>query len=77
MAKSGLLFSHQDTKTQIEYGYKLNKGVFSLISICHALMRLRRIKNAITVHGFKGSGFNENMKCTTSKVNEKKVTRLG
>ena len=40
-------------------------------------MSLRRIKKAVTVHGFEGSGFNDNMKSLTSKVNERKVTRLG
>jgi len=67
------LFSHQGTKTQREDEYKLNNGVFSLISMCHALMRLRRIKKAVAVQGFRGSGFNENLKCPTSNVNERNV----
>jgi hypothetical protein len=37
-------------------------------------MRLRRIKKAVTVHGFRGSGLNENLKSLTSKVNERNVT---
>jgi len=33
-----------------------------------------RIKKAVTVHGFRGSGLNENLKSLTSKVNERNVT---
>jgi len=53
--------------------------------MCHALMRLRRIKKPVTVHGLRGSPrgvgpygpeaeFNENLKSPTSKVNERHVT---
>jgi len=49
--------------------------------MCRALMRLRRIRKAVTVHGFRGSGFNENppairragLKSPTSKINERPV----
>jgi len=37
-------------------------------------MSLRRIKKAVTVQGFKGSGLKENQKVPMSKVNERKVT---
>jgi len=87
LLKKPELFSHKDTKTQREDEHKSNNGVFSLmrltlISICHVLMRLRRIKKAVTVHGFRGSGLNENppairragLKSLTSKVNERNVT---
>jgi len=40
-------------------------------------MSLKRIKKAVAVHGFKGSGFNENLKSPVSKMNERKLTRLG
>jgi len=33
-----------------------------------------RIKKAVTVHGFRGSEFNENLKSPMSKVNERNVT---
>ncbi len=36
-----------------------------------------RIKKAVTVHGFRGLGFNGNLKSPTSKVNERKVTLNG
>ena len=36
-----------------------------------------RIKKAVTVHGFRGSGLNENLKSLTSKVNERNVTLNG
>jgi hypothetical protein len=45
--------------------------------MCHALMRLRRIEKAVTVQGFRGSGFNENLKSITSKVNERNITLNG
>jgi len=40
-------------------------------------MRPRRIKKAVTVHGFRGLGFNENLKSPTSTVNERNVTLNG
>jgi len=48
-------------------------------------MHLRRIKKAVTVHGFRASGLNENppairragLKSLTSKVNERNVTLNG
>jgi len=46
--KNKLLFSHEGTKTQRENEYTLNIEVFSLLSVCRALMRLMRIKQAIT-----------------------------
>jgi hypothetical protein len=45
--------------------------------MCNVLMRLRRIEKAVTVHGFRGSGLNENLKSLTSKVNERNVTLNG
>jgi len=50
--------------------HKLNNGVFSL-------MRLRRIKKPVTVHGLRGSGFNKNLKSPTSKLNKRNVTLNG
>ncbi len=47
------------------------------MSMFQALMRLGCIKKAVTVYGFKGSRFNENLKSLTSKVNERKLIRLG
>jgi hypothetical protein len=33
-------------------------------------MSLRRIKRVLSVHGFKGSEFNKNLKSPVSKVNK-------
>ncbi len=35
------------------------------------------IKKTVTVHGFRGSGLNENLKNPTSKVSERNVTLNG
>jgi hypothetical protein len=40
-------------------------------------MSLRLIEKAVTVHGFRGSGLNENLKSLTTKVNETNVTLNG
>ncbi|RLB27548.1 MAG: hypothetical protein DRG87_11165, partial [Deltaproteobacteria bacterium] len=41
------LFSHQGTKTQREDEYKLNNGVFSLMSLRLIIFNVPRIKKAI------------------------------
>jgi hypothetical protein len=69
--------SHQGTKTQREDEYKLKNGVFSLMSLRLINFNVPRIKKAVTVHGFRGSGLNENLKSLTSKVNERNVTLNG
>ncbi len=40
-------------------------------------LNVPRIKKAVTVQGFRGSGLNENLKSLASKVNERNVTLNG
>jgi len=40
-------------------------------------LNVPRIKKAVTVHEFTGSGLNKNLKSLTSKVNERNVTLNG
>jgi len=63
--------------TQREDEYKLNNALFSLMSLRLTNFNVPRIKKAVTVHGLRGSGFNENLKSPTSKVNERNVTLNG
>jgi hypothetical protein len=69
--------SHQGTKTQREDEYELKNGVFSLMILRLINLNVPRIKKAVTVHGFRGSGLNGNLKSLTSKVNERNVTLNG
>jgi len=46
--------------TQREDEYKLNNALFSLMSLRLTNFNVPPIKKAVTVHGFRGSGLNEN-----------------
>jgi len=60
-----------------EYEYKLNNGIFSLLSLRLNNFNVTRIEKAVTVYGFRGSGFNKNLKSPTSKLNKRNVTLNG